>query len=251
MGGTVDGGGGTQGRQPTPASPVNSEQVDWTSWLELMESAQRLAQQYRVPETDSDQILNECIDESPDSPAQSVAVRLRRLFASKAKARQRSRKRLQTGAADTARSRSIPRLCPCLASLAQFHREPRRLLAVLLALTGRVAHEPKALGDHQLRAFLLAYEDGIALPRMVEILGAPTSEAMVERLRRISARLERTVARRLSDVLASTGSRRLAIYLDRGAKGVTAEKKRTDDATSSLATLSEQVHDALCSLLAS
>lgn len=118
--------------------------------------------------------------------------------------RQRDRARLlrEIGGVQPQRTHShIPKLCPRFAALARSSSRPVDYLLRVWFLAGRLAREADVLNDRQLRAFLLAYEEGVGAVDLQRRLGVRTRRAVTERLRRVSQRLEEAMVARVSDVL--------------------------------------------------
>lgn len=150
--------------------------------------ARAAAQRRRLPLEDVSDIVQEAYRALLQSGVRSGALRAAVEHAARTTARLRARPR---PALRPPARRELPRLCPRLAALATRHPEPRRFLAWLRRAAVRTAHEPRSLQTRQLRAFLLAYDDGRPLPEIARLLGLESEPALARRLRRASARVER------------------------------------------------------------
>ena len=116
--------------------------------------------------------------------------------------KQRTRGNANLGVRKAGRGgRQIPLLCPCLGELACHGVDPRRTRTLILAAASMLAGQRGILRQAQRNLFVLAYEHRLALPDLVLLLDGPGPKAVVERLRRISRRIETELVRPLTLLL--------------------------------------------------
>jgi DNA-directed RNA polymerase specialized sigma24 family protein len=169
---------------------------------------------------------------------------LLRIDARLRKRKQRERKAARRRSAELPDDRGIrtPPLCPNLAALADRPDAPGTYLSDLYAAAMRLAHLPRVLRYTQVRAVLLAYEDGLPPARIAELLRVD-EHAVVERLRRASQTIERQLVQEIESELGQDTRRRLAPLLR--ARTV----RDREDSAARVSALSRSDYEALFSAL--
>ena len=166
--------------------------------------------------------------------------------------KQRTRERANPGTCKAGRGgRQSPPLCPSLDELASHSVEPRRARTLILAAAAILASQRGILRQTQRNLFVLAYEHRILLPDLVLFLDRPGPKAVVERLRRISRRIETELVRPLTLLLPDSAQPQLLRWIGPRLplETVPLPKKSARSITHSAARLCALVERALLTLL--